>query len=504
MKKDKQDYKKEIENLTKQLEQGVSDYINSDRYKELLDALSKFHNYSLNNSLLIQLQRPDSSLVGSYTTWKRLNRQVKKDEKGIAILCPSPFKTEKLIEKLDDNGNPMYNENGPIFQRVEINYMTYRLGHVFDISQTKQIEGKKEYPLTYNKELTFDVKDYSLYVEALKETSPVLIEINQISSNAKGYYSDIEQKIVIQKEMSQAQTIKTMIHEIAHAYLHNHTNEKFNTCTFSVAECIEFPGYGALYEDLTLKEAIDLYETIDSHNLNAGKGIGIVFHDESIYSEGFIPIVQENKILIDTINEIPYCRENFEVQKAIMHLKSHFNDDGLSLRSEKELQAESIAYIVSKHLGLDTSEYSFGYIASWSKNEKSLRKELETIKSGSNEIIKNLDDSLMQLTRKQYGINNEKDLAIKIDRFMKEWDPYEYADQEIYAGSNYDQIFSSIRKGDTSEISNYFKKILDEDISSKESEEIEQIMKCLETFEKDRESIMEEFGKNIEKRGIEL
>lgn len=110
----------------------------------------------------------------------------------------------------------------------------------------------------------------------------------------------------------------------------------------------------------------------------------------------------------------------------------------------------------------------------------------------------------MQLARKQYGINNEKDLAIKIDRFMKEWDPYEYADQEIYAGSNYDQIFSSIRKGDTSEISNYFKKILDEDISSKESEEIEQIMKCLETFEKDRESIMEEFGKNIEKRGIEL
>lgn len=273
--------KERIKEITEQLEAGVKAVFESDAYRAYLSCMSKFHNYSLNNTLLIALQRPDASLCASYTSWQRDHgRQVRKGEKGIKIIAPCKYKIE-LAER-DENGNPKTEER-----------TGFKVVTTFDISQT---DGP-ELPSIGVDELTGDVNGYRKLFSALTEICPVPIYVEDIRDGAKGYYSDTERKIVIKGDMSQLQTIKTMIHEMAHEKLH-------------------------------AKEHID---------------------------------------------------------------KEHPTD-----RRTKEVEAESIAYTICQHYGLDSSDYSFSYVAGWSsgKDTKELKSSLERIRSAADEMITAIDKSL--------------------------------------------------------------------------------------------------------------
>lgn len=253
-----------VREITEHLEQGVKDLFDSERYQDYLKAMSRFHNYSVNNTLLIVMQKPDASLVAGYTTWKKdFDRHVKKDEKSIKILAPAPYKVKKDVERTDpDTGQPVIGADGkPVTEQKEITITAFKVVSVFDVSQT---EGK-EIPCLAVDALTGSMEQYEDFWQALKQTSPVPVALEKIDGDAHGYHDLAEKRIAIDEGMSELQTIKTAIHEIAHAKLHD----------------------------------IDLTATLDDRpDLNT-----------------------------------------------------------------REVQAESIAYAVCQHFGLDTSDYSFGYVA---------------------------------------------------------------------------------------------------------------------------------------------
>lgn len=280
--------KERIKEITEQLEAGVVAVFESDAYKTYLKCMSKFHNYSLNNTLLIALQRPDASLVAGYNAWKKDHgRQVRKGEKGIKIIAPCKYKVE--LEEKDDDGNQKITE-----------HMGFKVATVFDVAQT---EGK-ELPTIGVNELTGDVSDYRKLFNALTEICPVPIYTEDIQNGAKGYYSDAERKIVIKSDMSQLQTLKTMIHEMAHEKLH-------------------------------AKEHLDPNHPVD--------------------------------------------------------------------RRTKEVEAESIAYTLCQHYSLDSSDYSFSYIAGYSsgKDIKELKASLERIRSAADEMITGIDKALERQTKRE-------------------------------------------------------------------------------------------------------
>ena len=280
--------KERIREITEQLEAGVKAVFESDAYKAYLNCMSKFHNYSLNNTLLIALQKPDASLCASYTSWQRDHgRQVRKGEKGIKIIAPCKYKVE--LEERDEQGNPKTEEK-----------TGFKVVTTFDISQT---DGP-DLPSIGVDELTGDVNGYRKLFNALTEICPVPIYVEDIRDGAKGYYSDSERKIVIKEDMSQLQTIKTMIHEMAHEKLH-----------------------------------------------------------------------------------------------AKEHLDKEYPTD----RRTKEVEAESIAYTICQHYGLDSSDYSFSYVAGWSsgKDTKELKSSLERIRSAADEMITNIDKSLEKQAKRE-------------------------------------------------------------------------------------------------------
>ena len=261
-----------IEEVVKELEEGVVSLYESDKYKAYLEFMGRFHNYSANNCILIFLQMPTASLVAGYQTWAKQNRQVRKGEKGLRILAPVPHKI--MVKKIHADGRE---------EEEERTWNSFRPVSVFDISQT---DGEAIPEIC--EELKGDVKDYENLLEKVVKCSPVPVKYEEIKSGAKGYFSDIEHKIVIQKGMSEEQTLKTLIHEVAHSLLHGKDGEE---------------------------------------------------------SE--------------------------------------------ATRSEKEVQAESVSYTVCTMLGIDTSDYSFGYIASWgSKDVKELCKSMEVIRKTADKIIK--------------------------------------------------------------------------------------------------------------------
>ena len=173
--------KEELDALTRQLTDGIHDYIGSQRYTAVLNSISRFHHYSMNNSIIIGLQKPEATQVASFTTWKSLNRSVNKGEHGIAIFCPVKYKTEKEVEKLDPDGNKVLDIDGrPILEKKLVDRTTFKIGYVFDVSQTSQIEGKKEYPLTFADDLRFYVEDFDCYMQTLKEVSPVPVSYTHL------------------------------------------------------------------------------------------------------------------------------------------------------------------------------------------------------------------------------------------------------------------------------------------------------------------------------------
>ena len=293
------DRKQQMKEITERLEQGVKDIFTSEMYTTYLRTMAKFHNYSFNNTLLIAMQRPDATLVAGFNAWKnKFNRYVKKGEKGIQIIAPAPIKEVEEREKIDkDTGLAVLNENGePEMERVEYVVPRFRVTTVFDVSQT---DGKPIPSLEVN-ELTASVKDYALLTAAIEQVSPVPMRFTEIAGEAKGYYSDADKEICIQVGMGESQTIKTMIHEVAHAMLHN--------------------------SDL--------------------------------------------------------MKQNGEEKD----------------RLTKETEAESIAFTVCSALGIDTSDYSFPYVASWAsgKEMKELKDSMDTIRLTAADFLEKLEAAVAE------------------------------------------------------------------------------------------------------------
>ena len=291
--------KQRVQELTDKLEQGLQDLFNSDSYRNYLSTMSKFHNYSFNNTLLIAMQKPDATLVAGYKAWqKNFERHVNKGEKAIRILAPAPYKIKEERDKidpvtqeilLDKDGNPKKEE-------VEITIPAFRAVSVFDVAQT---DGKP-IPELAAKELLSDVEGYQDMIRAVEAISPVPIELEEIAGDSKGYYDREAKRIAVQENMSESQTLKTMIHEVAHSKLHSKEVEQ----------------------------------------------------DEQMRKD----------------------------------------------RNTKEVEAESVAYTVCQHFGIDTSDYSFGYIAGWSsgRDTKELRSSMDTIRRTASELITGIEEQLQR------------------------------------------------------------------------------------------------------------
>ncbi len=481
-KKTSDERKKEVDEFGKMLQSGIKEYIESDRYKELLNNMANFHDYSVNNSIGIMLQKPDATLVAPYTKWQKLNRQVKKGEKGIVILCPVKYKKMTEETKLDEKGNPVLDKDGyEIKEKIYQNLVTFKIGFVFDKSQTVQLEGKKEFVLEPVNELKQKVgQSYGELMYAIQEISPVPVSFEKIQSGAKGYYDDKHVKIVVNQGMSELQTLKTLIHETAHARIHgSHWESDYKKISFDVRECVEFPNLGEVYEDVTLEEAVDKLGKISHSSMIPG----IVFrlHDGSDYAEMDYPLVIGDELQIDSLNLIEHFRESFEVQKAVTQLTPKFGNVEY-LRSTKEIQAESIAYMVSKHFGLDTSDYSFGYVGTWLKDNKQFMENLDVIKATSNQMINDIELSLNKHILFENKIESKEDMTNKIDSFMKTFDPYDYMDSEQSAGFNYESILRDINNNDIDSIKDFLNQIIDEDMESEMTKEAQTLMKCLDAF----------------------
>ena len=295
-----------LKEITDRLEQGITELFDSERYKEYLRVMSKFHNYSFNNTLLIAMQKPDASLVAGFSAWKNnFGRNVMKGQKGIKIIAPSPFKIKQEMEKIDPHTQkPVIGKDGkPVTEEKEITIPAYKVVSVFDVSQT---EGR-ELPDIAVDELTGDVDRYKDFFAALEKTSPVPIGFEKIEGGAHGYYHLEDKRIAIDEGMSELQTLKTAIHEIAHAKLH----------------------------DIDLNAPKDEQPRVD--------------------------------------------------------------------RRTREVEAESVAYTVCQHYGLDTSDYSFGYVAGWSSGRElsELKSSLETVRSAAAEIINSIDGHIAELQKGQ-------------------------------------------------------------------------------------------------------
>ncbi|MBR6984241.1 MAG: DUF3849 domain-containing protein [Ruminococcus sp.] len=291
--------------ITDKLEKGIKELFEGEKFKEYLNTMSKFHNYSFNNTMLIAMQKPEATLVAGFNSWKnKFKRNVNKGEKGIQILAPAPYTIKKEQTKIDkDTQLPVLDNDGkPITEEVEIRIPAFKVVSVFDVSQTSG----KELPTLGVDELKGDVKDYEKFFEALKAIAPVPVSFEDIKDGAKGYFDKERNVIAINEGMSETQTVKTAVHEIAHSILHNHKMTK-----------------------------ADLDKPKD--------------------------------------------------------------------RNTEEVEAESIAYTVCQHFGIDTSDYSFAYVASWGSGKEvpELKASLETIRATANDIINKVEDILLGRQKEQ-------------------------------------------------------------------------------------------------------
>ena len=312
-----------VKEITARLEQGIQAIFDSDRYKEFLTAMSKFHDYSLNNTILIAMQ--GGNLVKGYSQWqKEFDRHVKSGEKGIKIFAPAPYKVKKLVDKIDpDTRKPILDSEGKtVKEEKEVTVPAFKVVTVFDISQT---EGK-EFPDLSVKPLLADVEQYEDFFAALEKASPVPIAFEQITNGANGYFSLTDKRIAIKEGVSELQAVKTAIHEIAHAKLHD----------------------------------VDL---------NA-------------------PLEEQNRID----------------------------------RRSREVQAESVAYTVCQHFGLDTSDYSFGYVAGWSSGKEmtELKASLETIQETAKELITEIEGHFTELQQQRQAEQEQAQQTPVFDKLSPE------------------------------------------------------------------------------------
>lgn len=322
---------KDMDSIMQSLESGVEELFTSNRYQEFLKTMAKFHNYSFNNTMLIAMQRPDATLVTSYKNWQSMGRQVMKGEKGITIIAPAPYKKMKEKEVLDENQRPIMGTDGkPKTEKVEVTVPHFKAVTVFDIAQTYG-----EPIQTLEPELlTAAVQDFDSFMQAIQKISPVPIRFDEIDGNANGYYHNADKEIVIKKGLSESQTLKTVIHETAHAKL----------------------------------------------------------HDREIM-------------------------ESLGVEKD---------------RLTKEVEAESVAYCVCSSFGLDTSDYSFPYIAGWSSSRemKEMKASMDVIRKTAGEMIDQLTEELEIILEEKQKTELHDKYGILVDALEAAGYRYDYRESE--------------------------------------------------------------------------
>ena len=348
----------QVREITDKLEQGIKELFESERFKEYLRTMSKFYHYSFSNTLLIAMQKPEATYVAGYTSWQRnFDRQVMKGEKGIKILAPAPYKAKEEREKIDPSTQkPVLDADGkPVTETVEVMRPAFKVVSVFDISQT---DGK-ELPDIIVDELSGSVENYAAFFEALKQESPAPIAFEDIPGGAKGYFSPVENRIAIQEGMSEIQTIKTAIHEIAHAKLHSIDRPEPEP-TWKIV---------MISDGGTKRDFLSGFASETEAN-EAAEREGWRFVDE---------------------NRFEWRLEVEEDTSAVQEMRKD--------RHTKEVEAESVAYTVCQRYGIETSDYSFGYIAGWSsdKETKELKGSLETIRKTAAEMIDSIDAKLKVL-----------------------------------------------------------------------------------------------------------
>ena len=428
---DKPTNRERLQEITAGIEQGIKELFESEKYMRYLSVMSKFHRYSVNNTMLIYMQRPDATLVAGFNKWKnQFERHVKKGEHGITIIAPTPYK--KKIEEMKrdpDTHAPILDADGKaVMEEKEIEIPMFRPVKVFDVSQT---DGKPLPELASS--LSGTVPHYEAFMEALRRSAPVPIEFEPMDENMDGYFSSEQQRIAIREGMSEVQTVSAAVHETAHSKLHDPKKYEAEP-TWKIVMVSE----GGTKHDFRLDFATEA-------------------EAEQAASEEGWRFVDENRF-----------EWRLEVEEDLTAVKQTAKN-----RNTEEVEAESISYAVCQYFGIQTGENSFGYIASWSKDKelKELRASLETINKTSCELINDIERNYKEIC-KERGIDltatpePERDpieqLAADIDQFSFDYDTYEYRDRVDNREDALRELTAALRSGDASGVRDWLQEFSEE------------------------------------------
>ena len=392
-----------LREITDGIEQGIKELFESEKYMRYLSVMSRFHRYSVNNTMLIYMQKPDATLVAGYNKWKdQFERHVKKGEHGITIIAPTPYKKKIEEQKLDpDTKAPILDKDGKIVtEEKEIEIPMFRPVKVFDVSQT---DGKPLPELASS--LSGNVPNYEVFMEALRRSAPVPITFEAMAADTDGYFSADHQKIAIRQGMSEVQTVSATVHEIAHSKLHNQKKIQIaNDEQYQEIELFDKPGLfsnGRIVRD-NLPEGVYCY---DLRGSDYDPGEPVCVEEQVVVNHAGCVLLTEPLELAENGRLMLTEEEGLNFVGGFSTL-AQFLQEQKKDRHTEEVEAESISYAVCKYFGIETGENSFGYIASWSQGKelKELRASLETINKTSGTLISDIERHYKEIC-KERGID---------------------------------------------------------------------------------------------------
>ena len=392
-----------LREITDGIEQGIKELFESEKYMRYLSVMSRFHRYSVNNTMLIYMQKPDATLVAGYNKWKdQFERHVKKGEHGITIIAPTPYKKKIEEQKLDpDTKAPILDKDGKIVtEEKEIEIPMFRPVKVFDVSQT---DGKPLPELASS--LSGNVPNYEAFMEALRRSAPVPITFEAMAADTDGYFSADHQKIAIRQGMSEVQTVSATVHEIAHSKLHNQKKIQIaNDEQYQEIELFDKPGLfsnGRIARD-NLPEGVYCYDLRGS-DYDPGEPVCVeervvVNHAGSVLLTEPLELAEDGRLMMTEEEGLNFVGGFSTLAQFLQEQRKD--------RHTEEVEAESISYAVCKYFGIETGENSFGYIASWSQGKelKELRASLETINKTSGTLISDIERHYKEIC-KERGID---------------------------------------------------------------------------------------------------
>ena len=392
-----------LREITDGIEQGIKELFESEKYMRYLSVMSRFHRYSVNNTMLIYMQKPDATLVAGYNKWKdQFERHVKKGEHGITIIAPTPYKKKIEEQKLDpDTKAPILDKDGKIVtEEKEIEIPMFRPVKVFDVSQT---DGKPLPELASS--LSGNVPNYEAFMEALRRSAPVPITFEAMAADTDGYFSADHQKIAIRQGMSEVQTVSATVHEIAHSKLHNQKKIQIaNDEQYQEIELFDKPGLfsnGRIVRD-NLPEGVYCYDLRGS-DYDPGDPVCVeervvVNHAGSVLLTEPLELAEDGRLMLTEEEGLNFVGGFSTLAQFLQEQRKD--------RHTEEVEAESISYAVCKYFGIETGENSFGYIASWSQGKelKELRASLETINKTSGTLISDIERHYKEIC-KERGID---------------------------------------------------------------------------------------------------